>query len=77
MTHPHINSPRIVAGKRLWEALGFKNERAFQRARKSGLLRLKLYPLADNKSVYARSDELSEFLRSRREHKGGISPMKT
>lgn len=67
----------MVTGKSLWAALGFRNERAFQRARKTGQLQLRLYPLADGKSVYARSDELAALLRSQHEQKGGISPMKT
>lgn len=79
MTKPRqrIDSPGMVTGEGLRVALGFRNERAFQRARKSGRLQLRLYPSPDGKSVYARSDELAAFLRSQHGQKGGIRPMKT
>lgn len=52
-----------VHGKALWEALGFRSERSFQRARQAGTIKLKLYPLASPaRGVYARSDDLERHL---------------
>ena len=52
-----------VSGRALWQALGFANERAFQRARQASQLDIPLYPLAGKaRGVYARSDDLARYL---------------
>lgn len=66
-----------IKGPALWKALGFASERAFQRARQTKRVALPLYPIPGQaRGVYARSDELAEYLAShhpnRRRH-----PMKT
>jgi hypothetical protein len=54
-----------VAGRALWQALGFANERAFQRARKANAIQVPLYPASEqSRGVYARSDELVAYLAS-------------
>lgn len=56
-------TPSPVQGEALWRALGFKNERAFQRARQQGWAELPLYPIPGrSRGVYARADELAAFL---------------
>lgn len=61
---PSLPGPGRVQGKALWQALGFANERAFQRARSTGALSgLRLYPVeGQSRGVYARADELREYL---------------
>lgn len=57
------NSYSQVSGRRLWNALGFTNERAFQRARQAKAISLPLYPIPGQaRGVYARSDELAAYL---------------
>jgi hypothetical protein len=52
-----------VSGRALWQALGFANERAFQRARHANQLDLPLYPVPGKaRGVYARSDDLARYL---------------
>ncbi|GAB6194895.1 hypothetical protein PAGU2595_001940 [Lysobacter xanthus] len=52
-----------VSGQSLWQALGFANERAFQRARLAKTISLSLYPMPGQaRGVYARSDELAAHL---------------
>jgi hypothetical protein len=52
-----------VSGRALWTALGFANERAFQRARQANAIALPLYPIGGQaRGVYARSDELAVYL---------------
>lgn len=52
-----------VSGRALWQALGFANERAFQRARRANRLDLPLYPVPGKaRGVYARSDDLARYL---------------
>lgn len=52
-----------VSGRALWQALGFANERAFQRARRANQLDLPLYPVPGKaRGVYARSDDLARYL---------------
>lgn len=52
---------RPLKGAELWKALGFKNERAFQRARERGI-ELHLYPIPGSKGVWARSSDVKAFL---------------
>jgi len=52
-----------VVGKELREALGFRSERSFQRARQCGAISVPLYPIPGQaRGVYARSDELAAYL---------------
>lgn len=52
-----------VSGRALWHALGFANERAFQRARKAKQVPIPLYPAPGKaRGVYARSDDLLSYL---------------
>lgn len=63
-TKPGI-APSIVpvSGRALWQALGFANERAFQRARQANQMPIPLYPLPGQaRGVYARSDDLARYL---------------
>jgi hypothetical protein len=54
-----------VSGRALWQALGFANERAFQRARQANQVQIPLYPLPGQaRGVYARSDDLARYLAS-------------
>lgn len=65
-TKPGI-APSIVpvSGRALWQALGFANERAFQRARQANQVPIPLYPLPGQaRGVYARSDDLARYLAS-------------
>lgn len=61
---PATASPVVpVSGRALWQALGFSNERAFQRARRALLVGVPLYPQPGKaRGVYARSDELAAYL---------------
>lgn len=65
-TKPSV-APTIVpvSGRALWQALGFANERAFQRARQANQVPIPLYPLPGlARGVYARSDDLARLLAS-------------
>lgn len=65
-TKPSV-APSIVpvSGRALWQALGFANERAFQRARQANQVPIPLYPLpGQSRGVYARSDDLARYLAS-------------
>lgn len=65
-TKPGV-APSIVpvSGRALWQALGFANERAFQRARQANQVPIPLYPLPSQaRGVYARSDDLARYLAS-------------
>lgn len=54
----------LVCGVALWRALGFRNARAFERARARGDLALQLYPMAGRaRGVCARADDLEAFLK--------------
>lgn len=57
---------RRVAGAALWSALGFKNARAFQRARKKGEIGLRLYPDHITGGVFALAEELTRYIADRR-----------
>jgi hypothetical protein len=58
-----FKSVATVRGAALWNSLGFKNERAFQRARKAGLVGVPLYPIAgQSRGWFARADELAAYL---------------
>ncbi len=65
-TKPGLPPPIVpVSGRALWQALGFANERAFQRARKAHQVPIPLYPLPGQaRGVYARSDDLARYLAS-------------
>jgi hypothetical protein len=54
-----------VRGKELWQSLGFRNERAWYRARQAGWAEVRLYPLRGEKGVFARADELSAYLKKK------------
>ena len=63
-TKPSL-APSIVpvSGRALWQALGFSNERAFQRARQANQVPIPLYPIpARARGVYARADDLASYL---------------
>lgn len=63
-TKPSL-APSIVpvSGRTLWQALGFANERAFQRARQANQVPIPLYPIpGKGRGVYARSDDLARYL---------------
>lgn len=64
MTVPIFKSS-TVRGKELWQSLGFRNERAWHRAREAGWAEVPLYPLRGEKGVFARADELSAYLRKK------------
>lgn len=52
-----------VQGETLWRALGFRNERAFQRARQQGWSEIPLYPIpGQSRGLYARLDDLEAYL---------------
>lgn len=52
-----------VKGSALWRALGFTSERAFQRARQTNQISLRLYPIpGQSRGVRARVDELTNYL---------------
>lgn len=73
--HPSrvLSSPAIVRGRALWLALGFKNARAFQRAKSAGHIDLPLYPMPGQaRGWYARADELADYLAKRRSG-GGVA----
>jgi len=57
-------SPRqvlILKGEALTKALGFSNERAFQRARKKGVIPVRLYPIPGQSSgVYATARDVEK-----------------
>lgn len=63
-----------VSGAALWRALGYANERAFQRACEAKRVPVHLYPLAGvRKGFYAKYGELLAYLASeRRAEKGGM-----
>ena len=65
-TKPCNDAPIVpVSGRALWHALGFANERAFQRARQANQVPIPLYPLPGQaRGVYARSDDLARYLAS-------------
>lgn len=52
---------RALKGAELWRALGFTNERAFQRARERGI-NLPMYPMPGSKGVWARSSDVTAYL---------------
>jgi hypothetical protein len=55
-----------IQGEALWRALGFKNERTFQRARRDHWSGPRLYPIpGQSRGVYARLDELTSYLEGR------------
>lgn len=63
-TKPGVASPIVhVSGRELWQALGFANERAFQRARLANQVAIPLFPVSGrSRGVYARSDDLANYL---------------
>ena len=71
MPHHHpsrvLSPPATVSGRALWLALGFKNARAFQRAKSAGHIDLPLYPIPTQARGWcARADELAGYLAKRR-----------
>jgi hypothetical protein len=57
----------ILRGEALWRALGFKNEKAFQRARASGKIPVPLYPVPQqSRGVYALKADVEDFLAKQR-----------
>lgn len=65
-----------VTGRDLWRALGFANERAFQRARQAKAIAVPLYPISGQaRGVYARSDELVAYLAgAQNPRRKGVAP---
>jgi hypothetical protein len=56
-----------LRGEALWRALGFKNEKAFQRAKARGELRIPLYPIPHQSSgVFAIKADVDAFLEKKR-----------
>ena len=52
-----------LRGKALWQALGFKNEKAFQRARARGEVKVPLYPIPhQSRGVFAMQADVDAFL---------------
>lgn len=76
--HPSgvLSPAATVSGRALWLALGFKNARAFQRAKFAGRINLPLYPMPTQaRGWYARADELMGYLAKRRSGGGAaIAP---
>lgn len=66
-TQERLYPTRRVAGDTLWRALGFKNARAFQRARSRGAIALRLYPDPATGGVYALADDLDRHLAAKEE----------
>lgn len=63
---------QIVQGPAQWKALGFRNERAFQRARQGGWSEVPVYPVTgQSRGVYARLDELNAYLERKAAAAGG------
>jgi hypothetical protein len=57
----------ILRGEALWRALGFKNEKAFQRARVAGKIPIPLYPVPQqSRGVYALKADVEDFLAKQR-----------
>lgn len=66
-----------VSGADLWKALGYANERAFQRAREAKRVPVHLYPLGGiRKGVYANYGELLAYLASKQRAAKGGKPVK-
>jgi len=62
-----IAKAAILRGETLWRALGFKNEKAFQRARARGKIRIPLYPVPyQSRGVYALKTDVDAFLKATR-----------
>ena len=74
---PQSNKAGIqtVQGEALWKALGFRNERAFQRARQNGWAEVALFPISNqSRGVYARLDDLNAFLQRKAASAGKEDP---
>lgn len=51
-----------LQGAALWRALGFKNERAFQRAVQAGRIGIPLYPVpGQSRGWFARVDDVARY----------------
>lgn len=62
---PNTLAVAQVSGEALWTALGFRNERAFQRARQRNEIPIRVFPLpGQSRGVYARRDDLEAFLKN-------------
>lgn len=59
--------PRSLQGEALWKALGFRNVRAFQRARQRGAISVPLYPVAGTRGVYALAEHVEQWLAERQQ----------
>lgn len=58
-----IAKPAVLRGEALWRTLGFKNEKAFQRARASGKVGVPLYPIPEqSRGVYALKADVQRYL---------------
>ena len=58
----------VLRGEALWRALGFKNEKAFQRARAAGKIAVRFYPIPrQSRGVYALKEDVEDFLAQQRE----------
>ena len=54
----------LMTGMPLWRALGFKGERAFQRAAQRGWLPIAVFELPHRRGRYAKTRDVSEWLAS-------------
>ena len=58
----------ILRGAKLREALGFMNDRAFQRARKKGAVLVPFYPIpGQSRGVYAFKEDVDEYMKGKAE----------
>ena len=57
-----VSPSATVSGATLWSALGYRNARAFQRAKAAGQIDLPLYPIPEqSRGWFARADELAAY----------------
>jgi hypothetical protein len=68
-----IKPVATVRGAALWRSLGFKNDRAFQRACKAGLVGVRMYPIpGQSRGWFARADELAAYLAKKEQVAAGF-----
>jgi hypothetical protein len=61
-TGQRLYPAKRIGGTALWKALGFKNARAFQRARAQETIAIRLYPDLTTGGVYALADDIARIL---------------
>jgi len=57
----------VLSGAALWKALGFSNERAFQRARQNKLIKIPMYPMPRTRGVFAYREDVERYQAMRQE----------